>query len=45
MNLTNNNLKQSMEKTVGTIQAVLKRTLKCEYQVKHGFKYLIHIPG
>lgn len=35
LNLTDNNLKQSMEKTVATIQAVLKRTIKCKYQVKY----------
>lgn len=31
MNISNNELKQSMEKTVATVQAVLKRTLKCKY--------------
>lgn len=30
MSLTNDNLKLSMEKTVATVQAVLKRTLKCK---------------
>jgi len=34
MNLTNNDLKQSIEKTVATIQAVLKRTIKCNYLIK-----------
>lgn len=29
--LTNNDLKLSMEKTVATVQAVLKRTMKCKY--------------
>lgn len=30
MNLTNNDLKKSIEKTVATVQAVLERTIKCE---------------
>lgn len=30
MNLTNNDLKKSMEKTVATVQAVLERTMKCK---------------
>lgn len=33
MNLTNNDLKKSMENTVATIQAVLQRTIKCMYQI------------
>ncbi|XP_060862191.1 pyridoxal kinase-like [Metopolophium dirhodum] len=36
MNLTNNNLKHSIEKTVATIQAVLKRTIK--YTNENGSK-------
>lgn len=36
MNLTNNDLKHSMEKTVATIQAVLKRTIK--YTNKNSLK-------
>lgn len=39
MNLTNNNLKQSMEKTIATIQAVLKRTLTCKYNKIYILKY------
>jgi len=39
MNLTNNNLKHSMEKTVATIQAVLKRTIKCNYKIKIKLKF------
>lgn len=34
MNLTSNNLKQSMENTIATIQSVLKRTLKCKYWIQ-----------
>lgn len=34
MNLTSNDLKNSIEKTVATIQAVLKRTIKCNYLIK-----------
>lgn len=33
MNLTNNDLKKSMENTVATIQAILQRTIKCKYQI------------
>lgn len=41
MNLSNNDLKHSIEKTVATIQAVLKRTIKCNYLTKNQLNYTI----
>lgn len=37
MNATNNNLKTSIEKTVATVQAVLKQTVECKYKIRYCF--------
>jgi pyridoxine kinase len=44
MNLTNNDLKKTMENTVATIQAVLQRTIKSKYQITViAYLYLIKV--
>jgi len=43
MNLTNNNLKKSIENTVATVQSVLKRTIECKYKLKCNYQITIVI--